>query len=50
LGTVNTLLGGGSGTYSIAQLDPITIDLNNAFSAGMVSSFAQAHLVNGTCP
>jgi hypothetical protein len=50
LGTVNTLLGGGSSTYSIAQLDPITIDLNNSFSAGTVSSFAQAHLVNGSCP
>jgi hypothetical protein len=50
LSTVNILLGGGSSTYAISQLDPITIDLNNAFSAGTVSSFAQAHLVNGACP
>lgn len=47
---VNTLLGGVSGTYSISDLDPITLDVNDAFSGGTVSSFAQAHLVNGACP
>jgi hypothetical protein len=47
---VNTLLGGGSATYSITDLDPITIDLNASFGGGGVNSFAQDHLVNGACP
>src|SRR6185312_10585907 len=45
LGDVNTALGGGSAIYAISDLDQITIDLNNAFSAGTVSSFADDHLV-----
>jgi len=48
--SVNTLLGDGTGTYSIDQLDPVAQNLNAAFSGGWASAFAQQHLVNGTCP
>jgi hypothetical protein len=55
---VDTLLGGGStnyiltllneqASYSISDLAPITVDINNAFSAGTVSTFAQQHLKKG---
>ncbi len=49
---VNTLLGGGSLTsgYTIADLDQITASLNASFGGGSVSTFAQDHLVNGSCP
>ena len=49
LAMASTLLGGGSATYSIADIDPITISLNNAFGGGTASSFAQAHLAVGAC-
>jgi hypothetical protein len=50
LGIVNTLLGGGSsGTFTIADLDPVTKELNASFAGGVPSPFAQAHLVNGPC-
>jgi hypothetical protein len=49
LGTVSTLLGGGSTPFNIADLYPITIALNGSFSAGAPSPFAQSHLVNGAC-
>ncbi len=44
LGDVNTALGGGSAIYAISDLDLITVDLNNAFSAGTVSQFALNNL------
>ena len=51
---VNALLGGGASTgfsgADITTLDPITANIAGAFEAGSPSSFAQAHLVNGTCP
>jgi hypothetical protein len=50
LGEVNFLLGGGSGNYSVAELSPITDDLNSSFEAGIVSTFAHDHLVIGACP
>ena len=50
LATVNTLLGGGSGTYGIADLQIITSALNDSFHAGVPKAFAQQHLVNGPCP
>lgn len=50
LAIVNTPLGGGSATYSIAQLNPVTDDLNRSFDDGAVSAFARDHLVNGGCP
>jgi hypothetical protein len=40
----NTALGGGSTIYGIPILDPITINLENAFEGGGVSTFAQDHL------
>ena len=49
LGIVNTLLGGGSSTFTIADLDPVTKELNASFAGGVPSAFAQAHLVNGPC-
>jgi hypothetical protein len=43
---VNTLLGGGSyGHYTIADLDPITQDLNGSFSGGVPSAFVTEHLL-----
>ena len=44
----NTLLGGGSATYSIDQLGPITDEINSSFDGG-VSPFARQHLVSGAC-
>lgn len=45
LGDVNTLLGGRSSAFTIADLGTTVGDLNAAFSAGTPSAFAQAHLV-----
>jgi hypothetical protein len=50
LGIGNTALGGGTTTDSIADLDGVIADLNNSFSAGTVSTWAQDHLVDGSCP
>jgi hypothetical protein len=50
IGLVNNLLGGGTGTDSIASLDPVTANLNDSFNGGAASTFAQDHLVNGACP
>jgi len=49
LAVVNTLLAGGSSPFSIADLGPITEQLNGAFDRGAPSPFAQDHLVNGAC-
>jgi hypothetical protein len=51
-GIVSTLLGGGaaSGYPLIAELSPVTDDLNASFSSGSPSAFAQTHIVNGACP
>lgn len=46
---LNTLLGGGTGPYTIAQLEGVTGQLANAFPNGVVSPFAQDHLVVGAC-
>jgi len=48
LADVNTLLGGGSSAFTIADLGSTVGDLNAAFSAGNPSVFAQAHLVAPT--
>lgn len=49
----NALLGGGSsGGFTgadITTLDPITADISAAFAGGEPSSFAQSHLVRGSC-
>jgi len=50
LGVVNTALGGGSTTDSIANLDPMTFDVNGAFEGGAPSSFAQTNLFPAACP
>lgn len=42
---VNTLLGGGSAIYTIADLAPITEQLNQSFLLGVPSTFAEEHLV-----
>jgi hypothetical protein len=48
LDLVNTALSGGSTPYAIADLDIITSQLAGSFAAGP-STFAQLHLVNGSC-
>jgi hypothetical protein len=50
LGDVNTLLGGGSSIYTIAELDPIASSVNISFFGGTPSTFAQDHLVAPTAP
>ena len=40
----NTLLGGGSGPYSILQIDTVTAELNGAFDGGLVQPFATTNL------
>lgn len=49
LGLVNTLLAGGFNGYAISDLGPLTASINGAFDGGSVTSFAQQHLINGTC-
>jgi len=50
LDVVNTALGGGATTDSIASLQPVTASTNAAFVGGSPSTFAQTHLFPGTCP
>lgn len=45
-----TLLGGDSASFSISDIYPVTISVNQAFQSGVVSTFAQTQLVNGSCP
>lgn len=46
----NTALGGGATGYSVTDLDGLTDELAAAFNDGTVTTFAQDHLVAGTCP
>ncbi len=46
----NTALGGGATSLTIADLSTVLMQINAAFEAGFASTFAQDHLVNGTCP
>jgi len=50
LGDVNTLLGGGSTAFTIANLGTTIGDVNASFSAGNPSPFAQDHLVAPAVP
>ena len=50
LAIANTLLGGGTSSFTIAEIDPILRELNASFGSGSVSTFAQDHLINGSCP
>jgi hypothetical protein len=47
---VNTALGGGTTPYAITDLSSLLTDVNASFDGGFVSTFAQAHVVNGACP
>jgi len=44
----NTLLGGGSAAFTIADLDPVTSNLNVSFFGGTPSTFAQNNLMAPT--
>jgi hypothetical protein len=46
----NTLLGGGTGIYAIADIFPTIANINMSFNGGPVTTFAQTHLINGACP
>jgi len=51
LALANSVLGGTTGTgYTPAALRDVALNLNTAFAARTVSSFAKDHLVNGACP
>jgi hypothetical protein len=50
LATANTALGGGTTTYAISDLNVVAAELDTAFYGGSASAFAQAQLVNGSCP
>jgi hypothetical protein len=39
------LLGGGSGIYSIDEVIPMLFSLNESFTSGVPSQFAEDHLV-----
>lgn len=47
---VNAVLGGAPAPYLIDDIAFLTDEVSRAFEGGTPSSFAQAHLVNGTCP
>lgn len=47
---VNTALGGGAALYTFIFLENVAIELNEAFIGGVASTFANDHLVAGTCP
>lgn len=46
---VETLLGGGTASYPLSDLYPLTAGLNGSFATG-ATAFAQIHLFNGACP
>jgi PEP-CTERM motif len=50
LDVVNTWLGGGTSLYSIAELAPLTSDLNRSFAGGLVTAFALNNLDVPTQP
>ncbi|HEX6795358.1 MAG TPA: hypothetical protein VF304_16035, partial [Casimicrobiaceae bacterium] len=50
LSMMNTALGGGSTMDGIADLEAIATNLNASFAGGTPSTFAQDHLVAGSCP
>ncbi len=47
---VNIALGGGVAPYAYDVLSTLTGNLNASFEGGFVSTFAQDHVVNGSCP
>jgi hypothetical protein len=48
--TANTILGGGAGAFGAEEAAAVANLINNAFTDGNPSSFAQDHLVIGTSP
>jgi hypothetical protein len=50
LTTANAVLGAASTAYTASDLDTIASDLNASFGGGTPSSWAQDHLVDGSCP
>jgi hypothetical protein len=50
LGIANTVLGGSASPFTVAEVAPIALELNGSFFTGVLSVFAQTHLVNGACP
>lgn len=46
----NNAVGGGVTPYAIDDLNQLAVDINASFADGAASLFAQAHIVNGTCP
>lgn len=50
LADANTVLGGGTFTYPVDLIAPLTSAVAGAFIAGSVSTFAQQHVFSGSCP
>ncbi len=50
LAIVNSLLGDTATVMTITDLNTLVGDVNGAFFNGTPSTFAQAHVVNGSCP
>jgi len=50
LADANVALGGGTTVASIADLDALAQNLNTSFLSSTPSTFAQQHLVHGSCP
>ena len=50
LDVANGWLGGNAGPDTLAAVDTLVENVNITFDGGVVTPFAQAHLVNGTCP
>jgi hypothetical protein len=50
LADANVALGGGTTVASLTDLNALAQNLNAAFLGGVPSTFAQQHLVSGTCP
>jgi len=46
----NTLVGGGSAAFSVAVANSLAMLINDAFSAGSPSTFAQSYLYSAPCP
>ena len=50
LANMNTLLSGGNAVLAIGDLGTLVGDVNASFSSGTPSTFAQLHVVAGSCP
>lgn len=50
LGNANAVVAGSSSSLTPAAATTLAAQINNAFTDGFPSTFAQEHLVNGACP